>query len=297
MSLTYKTCGIMLKSMAMGEADRLLTILSPDKGLLKAVAPGARKPKSKLGGRTALFVVNDLMLIKGRSLDKLIQADVRFSYPGLSRDLAKLTTGQYWAELALFQGLSDQPQPELFKLVTVLFHQLEQADHEQVLSILVEGIYKLLVLAGIAPQLQQCCLSQTQIDGALAGTQAGLYFSYDDGGVVLGDKLQHLDQPSSPQSAEVKGRYAAGRKPRQLHQLVARLTAQDYWILQYLDRLKILADNHLDRHLESSLSVTVQDWLSVEKILRGYALHYFDRPIKSANLIESAFALPSPSHA
>ena len=48
MSRTYQATGINLKGMPLGEADRLVTILSPEYGLIRAVAPGARKHKSKL---------------------------------------------------------------------------------------------------------------------------------------------------------------------------------------------------------------------------------------------------------
>ena len=69
MSRTYKATGINLKAIPMGENDRLMTILTKEYGLLRAIAPGARKHKSRLGGRSALFVVNELMLSKGKSLD------------------------------------------------------------------------------------------------------------------------------------------------------------------------------------------------------------------------------------
>ncbi|MEB3209801.1 MAG: recombination protein O N-terminal domain-containing protein, partial [Leptolyngbyaceae bacterium] len=71
---TYKATGINLKSVPMGESDRLLTILTREYGLIRAIAPGARKPKSSLRGRSNLFVINDLLIARGRSLDKMIQA-------------------------------------------------------------------------------------------------------------------------------------------------------------------------------------------------------------------------------
>ena len=65
MSRTYKATGINLKAAPMGETDRLMTILTKEYGLLRAIAPGARKLKSRVGGRCGLFVVNELMLSKG----------------------------------------------------------------------------------------------------------------------------------------------------------------------------------------------------------------------------------------
>ena len=101
MNQKYKARGIILKGSSMKECDRLVTILTPEYGIIRAVAPGAKKLKSSLRGRTELFVVNDLVIIKGRSLDKIIQADTTYTYPGLSQDIGKLAAAQYLAELCL----------------------------------------------------------------------------------------------------------------------------------------------------------------------------------------------------
>ena len=68
----------------MGESDRVLTVLTREFGLIRAVAPGVRKQRSTIGGRSELFVVNELLIAKGRSLDKITQADTVQSHPGLS---------------------------------------------------------------------------------------------------------------------------------------------------------------------------------------------------------------------
>ena len=149
MSRTYKATGINLKAAPMGETDRLMTILTKEYGLLRAIAPGARKHKSRLGGRSGLFVVNELMLSKGKSLDKMIQAETQQSFPGLSRDLARLTAGQYLAELVLCEA-SEQPQAELFELLVAHLERLENASSSAVLACLAHGTFHILALAGVA---------------------------------------------------------------------------------------------------------------------------------------------------
>ena len=113
MSQKYKAIGIILKGSSIKENDRLITVLTPKYGLIRAVAPGAKKHKSSLRGRTQLFVVNELLIIKGKSLDKVIQADTIYTYPGLSKDIGKLAAAQYLAELCLFLAVDEEPQPEL----------------------------------------------------------------------------------------------------------------------------------------------------------------------------------------
>ncbi|UWU45655.1 Recombination protein O N terminal [Limnospira platensis C1] len=59
MSRTYKATGIILKAIPLGESDRLLTILTPEFGLMRVVAPGARKSRSRLGGlRVYLWLIS-----------------------------------------------------------------------------------------------------------------------------------------------------------------------------------------------------------------------------------------------
>lgn len=144
----------------MGESDRLLTVLTREHGLIRVVAPGSRKHESTLRGRSGLFVVNQLLIAKGRSLDKIIQAEGVEAFTGLSQDLRKLTAGQYLAELALCQALSNQPQDELFTHLSDALRRIERLSASATLPCLVQATYQLLKLAGVAPQVHDCCVTQ-----------------------------------------------------------------------------------------------------------------------------------------
>lgn len=294
MSRTYKAIGINLKAMPLGEADRIITILTKEFGLLRAVAMGARKQNSKLGGRSGLFVVNELLLAKGRSLDKITQAETLESYPGLARNLKKLTAGQYLAELALQQALSEQSQEELFYLLNEHLGRIEQAIDAEVLPRLIHAIFQLLVVAGIAPQVHQCCVTGTVIEPDLNSDAPQAGFSGAIGGVV---KLEELDRiveeqapryrvqspvgeyrvASTPASTSVTADPPRRFAPRSLN---VPLHASELAALQHLPQPDPPAP---DQH---PLSV----WLTLEKLLRQYTQYHFDQPIRSAALIESCFA-------
>ncbi len=184
MAGTYKATGINLKGMPLGESDRLLTVLTLEYGLIRAVAPGARKYESSLRGRSGLFVVNQLLLVQGKSLDKIIQAETQESFPGLSLDLRKLTAAQYLAELALCQALSDQPQAMLFHHLLHYLSRLDQQPADEALPCLVQGIYQLLTLAGVAPRVHVCCLTQAAVEPDLADEHWAIAFRSDLGGLV-----------------------------------------------------------------------------------------------------------------
>jgi len=330
-NLTYKATGINLKGMPLGESDRLLTILTREYGLIRAVAPGARKHRSRLGGRSELFVVNELMLSKGRSLDKITQAETLESYAGLSRDLGKLTVSQYLAELTLYQALSEQPQDELFAVLSDHLSRLEQLPTQAdgpfsvaLLAHLTHATFHLLAIAGVAPQVQLCCITQEPIVPNWADPNWRIGFSLAAGGTVDLSQLEKLEKVAHPVRLRLKsasGRYdaqqAAARgdrpfnalsnsrnpdtaleagstyrtvaHPQQLPKLHSRLTASELALLQQIAQPDL---KPLD--LTLATPATSAPWWAIESLLRQYAEYYFERPIRSAALIETCFAIPSP---
>ncbi|NJR37882.1 MAG: DNA repair protein RecO [Leptolyngbyaceae cyanobacterium CSU_1_4] len=308
MSGTYKAIGINLKTTPSGESDRLLTILTEEFGLIRAIAPGARKHKSSLGGRSGLFVVNQLLIVQGRSLDKVIQAESLESYPGLSQSLSKLTAGQYLAELALCQALSDQPQVELLCLMREHLSRVEKSP--ATLACLTHASFHLLALAGITPQVQECCVTQDVIIPDLSDPNWRIGFSVVSGGTVQLAELNALSpasarpqkkiSPSSSTIAQTTAKTTAkGSKPVSAppsFAWVTQLNALELWLLQGLAQPNFVQD--LLQADEAILQPDYdQAWLSIERVLRHYAQYHLDRPIRSAALIDACFVpanAPSP---
>lgn len=306
MSQTYKATGINLKAMPLGEADRLVTILTREWGLIRVVAPGARKQNSKLGGRSGLFVVNELLLAKGRSLDKITQAETLESYPGLSRDLSKLAASQYLAELVLCHALSEQPQAELYELLNEHLRRLDQlpkkASVPLVLAHLSHGVFHLLALAGIAPQVQLCCITQHSLKPDFTDPNWRVGFSVDAGGTVKltldESKLPNFRRPSISKGGTItqtntneEVEIQTAPPPR----LNAQLDAMELTVLQKLaeaelPQLNTVLSDQTD-NLSSSKSLDTV-WMKVERILRDYAQYHFGRSIRSATLVD-ALSIPS----
>jgi len=306
MSRTYKATGINLKAMPLGEADRLLTILTREYGLIRVVAPGARKPKSKLGGRSGLFVINELLLIQGRSLDKLLQAETLESFPGLSQYLARLTASQYLAELVLCQALSGQPQNDLFHLLWAHLTQLEQAAGTAILAALTQATLQILTLAGIDPQLQTCCLTQEFLNPEARDPDWRAGFSFTAGSVVnpLCSAFPQANLTSGPgrRAAEVADwNYGVATPDSMLEPLVPLvwLSAAELSLLQRLDRnVGFLLSNQgaTEAMAELGSAYPLPVWLAVERVLRQYVQYHFNRPIRAATLVETCFCpLPHAS--
>ncbi|MGB3614973.1 MAG: DNA repair protein RecO [Elainellaceae cyanobacterium] len=301
MSGTYRATGITLKSIPFGESDRLLTILTPEVGLVRAVAPGARKHQSRLRGRSGIFVINDLLLSRGRSLDKISQADSLSSFPKLSQNLGKLTAGQYLAELALCQALSQQPQTELFALLREHLERLEACAPEATPAFLVHGIFHLLALEGIAPQVQTCCLTQAPLRPVLSDPKWQAGFDPSIGGAFRLDAEEPSPRstldgdasgtgPDGPAASQPK---PAFRRPKRIY---TRLTALQLLLLQQLSEADLLQPNGallaaIASELLGDSGATVDKavWLSLERMLRQYLQYHLDQTIHSATLIESCF--------
>ncbi|TVQ16409.1 MAG: DNA repair protein RecO [Leptolyngbya sp. DLM2.Bin15] len=318
MPKTYKVIGINLKGMPLGESDRLLTLLTREQGLMRVVAPGARKHYSKLGGRSELFVVNHLLIATGRSLDKIVQAETIESFPGLSRDLRKLTAGHYLAELALGQAMGDQPQDELFDLVIEHLGRIAALPGTLAIATLTHAIFHVLTLAGLSPQVQLCCMTQQPLSPnfSQAGWRVG--FSPAAGGIVQLDHAvgipRYIDRPRSgiqQPGQKAEPRITPGhRSPARVQPAIASIGALELAVLQRLSQPHLLqSDGRLMAGVTADGSVFADDaaslveadpipsdvWLSLERLLRHYAQYHFDRPIRSADLIETCFAGVPPA--
>ena len=96
----YKTEAIVLRSMDLGEADRVLTVLTPRLGKLRIVAKGIRRPRSRLGGGLEPFSDVQLVLAIGRTFDVVTQVAMENPHLGLRDDLHATAEAWYLVELA-----------------------------------------------------------------------------------------------------------------------------------------------------------------------------------------------------
>ena len=87
---SFVTDAINLKSYNLSESDKIMVMYSRDRGLIRGVAKGVKKPKSKLGARMDLLVANKLMLHKGRNLDTISQAEAFNTFNATRRNMDKI---------------------------------------------------------------------------------------------------------------------------------------------------------------------------------------------------------------
>ena len=281
MSQTYKATGINLKGSPLGETDRLVTVLTSEWGIVRVIAPGARKYKSRLRGRSELFVINNLLIVKGRSLDKIIQADTIYTYPGLSRDLGKLAAAQYLAELVLYLALSEQSQLELYELLNEHLRRIEQLAHGQsVYPYLAQAVYHFLAIVGVAPQVQACCLSKKILLPNFANLNWQVGFSFERGGIIDLTKAEF----NQTQNTTNKSRDS-------LTSIINyKLNALEISLLQQLSYEALPQIESIIALKSTNLSLD-RAWIKIELILREYAQYYCGRSLRSANLVDNLYLI------
>ena len=96
----YYTEAIVLSRFELGEADRVLTLLTPHDGKLKAIAKGVRRPRSRLGGAVEPFAELHLVMARARTFDVITSASVGHAWLSLRERLESTATAWYLAELA-----------------------------------------------------------------------------------------------------------------------------------------------------------------------------------------------------
>lgn len=151
---SYKTTAIVLGRTNFGEADRILSVLTPDHGKLRVVARGVRKIKSKVAGHVEPFSRVELMLAPGRNLEVVTSARL-LEYPhGLSDDYGRLARAFTLAQMLDRLTPEGHAQPELFELMLQVLEQLRRPVPPE----LTEAYAKLRTLAilGYRPELEAC---------------------------------------------------------------------------------------------------------------------------------------------
>lgn len=150
-----KTQGIVLKYTNLGEADKILTILTRNKGKLKAVAKGCRKPKSSLLASSELFVFSEFVLYKGSSLYHITQAETRETFYNLRNDLLKLSYGVFFVEMADAVSEEELSSERLFILLAKALYYLAEGEIPVGIINLAYQL-KLMDISGYRPSLQRC---------------------------------------------------------------------------------------------------------------------------------------------
>jgi DNA repair protein RecO (recombination protein O) len=212
----YRERGIVLRTIKLGEADRIVTFVTEHHGKVRAVAKGVRKTKSRFGGRLEPLGHVSLLLYKGRNLDVVTQVEVLEGFREVREDLDRLGRALAVLEVVDHVVQEEEDDPRLYQMALGALRSLAARDA----ALMVPAFFwKLLAQQGVAPMLDACaaCGDEEAALVAFDHAQGGALCRAcrrgtpltPDGLVLLrrilgGDLVGVLGEPASAAGAEVE---------------------------------------------------------------------------------------------
>jgi DNA repair protein RecO (recombination protein O) len=167
-----------LRHRRLGDADRIVTLLTPGRGKVDAVAKGALRPRSKLAGHLEPATHVEVLLAHGRTLDVVTQAQTIATFAATRGDLDRLGTALYLVEVT-DRLTVDHTEPLAFDLLLAALERLDRGDGVHLLTRSFE--MDLLGEAGFRPQWETCIACARPVEGE------GVSWTPLGGGVVCSD--------------------------------------------------------------------------------------------------------------
>lgn len=173
----FTTDGIILRETAYRDADKLLTVLTADRGQLTLRARGVRSRRSPLKAACQLLAFSEFTVFESRGRMTVNEADPKLLFMGLRANLELLALASYFAQVAELVSQEDSPSPELLRLLINALYALDARGRPQRL---VKAAFELRVacLAGFTPNLSGC---------ASCGSGATVIFNLSDGSLRCED--------------------------------------------------------------------------------------------------------------
>lgn len=152
---TYNATGVALGAHKFGDAGRVVTFFTRERGKVEATARGIGKPGSKLAAAVEPFTLSRLRFVEGRDLDKLTQAEVLEAYLPLRNNMRRYAYAATLLELTALTTEPGQAVPDLFAALVAALAALSGAADPEV--IFWAYTLRLLQAQGNAPEIE-CCV-------------------------------------------------------------------------------------------------------------------------------------------
>ncbi|NLT34947.1 MAG: DNA repair protein RecO [Gaiellales bacterium] len=180
---SIKTQALVVGTMRLGEADRLVTLYTRERGRVSAVAKGVRRPLSRIGGRLEPFSLVHVLLHPGRSIYTVTGVDTIRSFQAVREELFRLEAGAQLCEAVRGLFTEEEANPAAFNVLVRGVAKLAGASGAGEVSVAVTGtIVKLLLVQGFVPDLAGC---------VACGTTEGLVgFGAEEGGILCSHCLE-----------------------------------------------------------------------------------------------------------
>lgn len=230
--MLYRDQGIVLRTHKLGEADRIVSLVTQDHGKVRAVAKGIRKTASRFGARLEPTMHVALQLYQGRELDTVTQVETIDYFRELRTDLDLLTRAIGMLEAVDQVSQEGEADPALYRMLVGALRALAEGGGRLVAPAF---FLKLLAHDGVRPMTDACVVCDSPDDlVAFDSTEGGVFCRTHRRGVAL-----------SPMALEILREVLDGRLARAL----ARPEDADALEVEQLATRAIEA--HLERRLRS----------------------------------------------
>lgn len=180
--MLHKWEGIVLKSRAYGESNKIVTLLTREAGKVACMARGAKKPTSRLAGVTQPFMHGSYLVQRTSGMGTLQQGEHFNAMRHVQSDIVATAYASYIVELTDRLVEEGSPEPFAFEVLLQGLHAIDEGYDPEAVALFVD--WKLLPYAGVQPILHACA-SCGAVDGEFA-------FSFSQGGFLC-HRCFHLD--------------------------------------------------------------------------------------------------------
>lgn len=149
------TMGIVIKEVNVGEADKIVTILTKNYGRISALAKGGKRPKSAISAASQIMCYSDFVLYSGKEMYSINSCEVIEPFYEIRNDMEKLTYAAHFMDIVLELAQEDQPAPRLLQLLLNSLYMLAKTEKQPEL---ISRIFELraLSVSGYAPHTASC---------------------------------------------------------------------------------------------------------------------------------------------
>jgi DNA repair protein RecO (recombination protein O) len=199
----YRDEAVVLRTQKLGEADRIITMLTREHGRIRGVAKGVRRTMSKFGARLEPGSHVDIQLHVGKTFDTITQVEAIMNYgEAITDDYQRWTIASAILETAeRFTAQEHEPALQEFQLVVGGMKALSEDKYDPSL-ILDAFLLRSLAIGGYAPSMTNC--SRCEKPGPHR------YFSLVGGGSVCMDCRPSASATPAPETLELMGALLSG---------------------------------------------------------------------------------------
>ncbi|MGH9186908.1 MAG: DNA repair protein RecO [Acidimicrobiales bacterium] len=237
----YRDQGIVLRTWKLGEADRIVNLLTRGHGKVRAVAKGVRRTKSRFGARLEPTSHVSLLFYEGRELDIITQAEAIDTFRPLRDDFERLARAEAMLEAVDHLAQEREPDPRLYTMLLGALRTLAAGGAPIVLPAF---FLKLLALEGFRPVVEGCASCGDEVDDPAALVA----FDIDEGGLLCA--AHRRGDAVGPDTVRLFRLVLGGRLGAALNEPPSAATHE----------IELLATRAVEHHLERRIrSVTVLD--------------------------------------